>query len=126
LSFACRVICGYPLRRLHISCLWCRERRLRYGKLRPDRYHTNQYLFRRHLILPNSYKLYILFMDPDDVHKVYQIWADNYRRFMKVKTILLEESLKLIERLVNWKTDCKKLKALLIHGVGIVAEGLAN
>jgi len=33
LSPSCKSLCGHGLRRLHLTCLYCRIRRMRYGKM---------------------------------------------------------------------------------------------
>jgi len=43
LSLPCKVLCGHDLRRVHLTCLYCRTRRAYVGKL-PEQILTRVYL----------------------------------------------------------------------------------
>jgi hypothetical protein len=83
MSFACKKLCGHNLRRPHLTCLYCRIRRLYYGKLDEKKYHYNRFMG---LVMPPSYSNYVLIID-------------NNRRFARVKDILLKYVLTIAEAL---------------------------
>jgi hypothetical protein len=86
MSFACKKLCGYDLRRPHFTCLFCRRRRWHYGKLDRRKFHWKDESHR--LLIPNDSITYVLFID-------------NSRRFACVKTRLLKSILTFAEFLAN-------------------------
>jgi hypothetical protein len=86
----CTHLCGYAnqIHRLHTSGIWCRLRRLHYGKLDPKKYHQNRYM--NGLVFPPKYFTYVLMID-----------TSSGRRFKKVKDILLKRLLTICEGLAN-------------------------
>jgi hypothetical protein len=84
---ACSSLCGYTaeMRRPHLTCLFCRVRRLFYGKMNPKQYHYNRYM---RIVLPSDCSNYVLFID-------------NKRRFAKAKSIVLKHLLSICEWLAN-------------------------
>jgi hypothetical protein len=87
---ACSSLCGFTdeMRRPHLSCLWCRVRRLFYGKLDSNKYHKNRYL--PGVVFPLTYYNYVLCID-----------TSPGRRFKKVKDFLLKHLLTICEGLAN-------------------------
>jgi len=83
---ACSSICGYTgeMRRPHLTCLWCRRRRLHYRKLSPG-YHLNRFM--GVVFPPKSYS--------------YVIIVDETRRFKRLKSFLLKRLLTICEGLAN-------------------------
>lgn len=86
MSIACKELCGYDLRRPHLTCLLCRRRRWHYGKLDHRQFHWKDESKR--LLIPNDCLTYVLFID-------------NNRRFASVKTRLLKTVLSFAEFLAN-------------------------
>jgi len=85
MSFACRKLCGYKLRRPHFTCLFCRVRRFFYGKLDRKKYHYNS---KMRIVLPEDYITYVLFID-------------NKRHLANVKALVLKRLLTVCEWLAN-------------------------
>lgn len=85
-TYLCRF--GSQIHRLHISGIWCRLRRLHYGKLDPKKYHQNRYM--NGLVFPPKYFTYVLLID-----------TSPGRRFKNVKDALLKRLLTICEGLAN-------------------------
>jgi len=85
MSFACRKLCGYKLRRPHFTCLFCRVRRYFYGKLDRRRYRYNSLM---RVVLPMDRTTYVLFID-------------NKRHLASVKALVLKRLLTVCEWLAN-------------------------
>ena len=86
----CTHLCGFAkeIHRPHTSGLWCRLRRLAYGKLDPKKYRKNRYM--GGLVFPPSYFSYVLLID-----------TSPGRKFKKVKDRLLKHLLTICEGLAN-------------------------
>jgi len=74
LAFACKSICGHDLKRPHITCLYCRMRRMRYGKI------------------PKAIKVQIYYI---------AVQIESPRRFARAKDILFGRLLNLAEFLAT-------------------------
>lgn len=85
MNFACRKLCGYDLKRIHFSCLFCRIRRFFYGKMDKKQYHYNKCM---RIVMPQDCTQYILFID-------------NKRRWASVKAAILKRLLTICEWLAN-------------------------
>jgi hypothetical protein len=85
MSFACKKLCGYEMKRPHFSCLFCRVRRLFYGKIDKTQYHYNRYM---RIVMPQDCSTYIIFID-------------NKRHFRNVKAAILKRLLTICEWLAN-------------------------
>ena len=85
MSFACRKLCGYKLRRPHFTCMFCRVRRFFYGKLDRKKYHYNR---KMRIVLPEDCTTYVLFID-------------NKRHLANVKALVLQRLLTVCEWLAN-------------------------
>jgi hypothetical protein len=87
---ACSSLCGYTneMRRPHLSCLWCRVRRLAYKRLDLKKYHRNKYM--NGIVFPQRYYNYVLIID-----------TSPGRRFKQVKDLLLKHLLTIAEALAN-------------------------
>jgi hypothetical protein len=83
----CSSLCGYTdeMRRPHFSCLFCRVRRLFYGKMDSKRYHYNKIA---RLVFPQQCVTYVLLIDQE-------------RSFKRVKDALLKKLLTICELLAN-------------------------
>jgi hypothetical protein len=83
----CHSLCGHSqhMHRPHISCLFCRIRRLCYGKMDKTKYHYNSKL---RIVMPQDCETYVLFIDRKRSHE-------------KIKEILLKRILTLAEWLSN-------------------------
>ena len=85
MSFACRKLCGYKLRRPHFTCMFCRVRRFFYGKLDRKKYHYNS---KMRIVMPEDRTTYVLFID-------------NKRHLANVKALVLQRLLTVCEWLAN-------------------------
>jgi hypothetical protein len=85
MSFACRKLCGYKLRRPHFTCMFCRVRRFFYGKLDRSQYHYNS---KMRIVMPEDRTTYVLFID-------------NKRHLANVKALMLKRLLTVCEWLAN-------------------------
>jgi hypothetical protein len=86
MSFACKKLCGYTkMKRPHFSCMFCRVRRLFYGKMDKKRYHYNR---KMRIVMPQDCTTYVIFID-------------NKRRFANVKAAILKRLLAICEWLAN-------------------------
>jgi hypothetical protein len=87
MKFACHPLCGYgkEMKRPHLSCLFCRVRRLFYGKMDRTRYHYNRYM---RVVVPQDCTTYVLIID-------------NKRRLANVKAAILKRLLTICEFLAN-------------------------
>lgn len=85
---ACSSLCGYTkeMRRPHITCLWCRLRRLQYKKLPPG-YHLNRFMG---VVFPSKSYNYVLIID-----------LGPARKFKRLKSFLLKHLLTICEGLAN-------------------------
>ena len=85
---ACSSLCGYTaeMRRPHLSCLWCRRRRLEYKKL-PAGYRLNRLMG---VVMPPKLYSYVIIID-----------QSSNRKYQKIKDILLKHLLTICEGLAN-------------------------
>lgn len=91
---ACVGFCGHALRRFHFTCLFCRHRRLAYGKVRRGRFRRGDLYYR--LVYSRSGALVV-----PAVAVVYVLVIDEGRRFYWVKARLLKALLTVAELLAN-------------------------
>jgi hypothetical protein len=86
MSFACKKLCGYTdMKRPHFTCLYCRVRRLFYGKMDKKQYHYNRFM---RVVMPQDCTSYVLLID-------------NKRRLANVKAAILKRLLTICEWLAN-------------------------
>lgn len=125
----CSSLCGFTteMRRPHISCIWCRQRRFAMGKMDPDKYHTNRYIAGGRIVIPTNKKEYVLFLNPP-ISGMYMLVADENRRFLQVKKLLLERLVSWIQKLAEKQVgpEYAWLKRLAIKYGCTFAEGLVN
>jgi hypothetical protein len=85
MSFACKKLCGHNLHRPHFTCLFCRIRRLHYGKMDKSKYHYNS---KMRIVMPQDCQTYVLFID-------------NKRPHARIKEQILKRMLTICEWLSN-------------------------
>lgn len=101
----CTVLCGKPLRRVHITCLWCRLRRLQYGHLDSEtNFKIGSLVFNPCLNVPVNHEIYVLFID-------------TYRPFHSIKDKFLQIILKIAEALSHTEgvKETVKISELAFH-----------
>ena len=82
-GFACQSLCGKRLRRPHFTCLYCRIRRVFYGKM------SHKVTARRYRVLLSATK---------DEIRWYELLAVEGRRLQKIKDVLLDRLLSFCAR----------------------------
>jgi len=107
-TMPCTNLCGKPLKRFHMTCLWCRLQRIRYGRLNPESYYKlGSVIFKPCLNVPVNHKIYVLFID-------------TYRPFYAIKDKFLQILLKIAEALAHTeghKETYKVSELVLLKGL---------
>jgi hypothetical protein len=111
-------LCGYNLRRPHLTCMFCRLRRYFYGKMDKKKYHYNRYMKCVLLNNPADMEQYMFPLSDDVFASVYIILIDKTRKLAKVKDIPLKKLLAIAEKY-------KHIHFIRKHTLTI-CEGLAN